>query len=149
MKIVSQHDYKPFAGEHNDGKSFVETAGYIPAKQKIESFMQAGINLQTVRSQFDYPDGVPDGVEPMIDPTRSGNFDLADASALAQSALNRLNEVKPQESNKNASTGDYEPVEDKKRRYRKMTGVQKLVLSKVINAVLVFLGSLAAIFFKG
>lgn len=30
-----------------------------------------------------------------------------------------------------------------------MTDFQKLVVSKVINAVLVFLGSLAAIFFKG
>ena len=115
MTIVSQHDYEPSVGEHNDGKSFVETAGYIPAKQKIESFMQAGINLQTVRSQFDYPDGVPDGVEPVIDPTRSGNFDLADASGLATAALNRLNEDKPQESDKNASTGDYKPVEDKKK----------------------------------
>ena len=115
MQVVSQHDYEPSVGEYNDGKSLVESAGYIPAKQKIESFMQAGINLQTVRSQFDYPDGVPDDVEPMIDPTRSGNFDLADASGLATAALNRLNEVKPQESNKNASTGDYKPVEDKKK----------------------------------
>lgn len=30
-----------------------------------------------------------------------------------------------------------------------MTDMQKMVLSKIINAVLVFLGSLAAIFFKG
>ena len=90
MTVVSQHDYKPLAGEVNGGKSLVESAGYIPAKQKIESFMQAGINLQTVRSQYDYPDGVPDDVEPEIDPTRSGNFDLADASSGLWSAAQRL-----------------------------------------------------------
>lgn len=122
MKIVSQHDYKPFVGEHNDGKSFVETAGYIPAKQKIESFMQAGVNLQTFRSQYDYPDGVPEGVEPEVDPTRSGNFDLADASGLATAALNRLSEVKTQKDKKDVSTGDYKPVEDKKKEVSKDDG---------------------------
>lgn len=114
MTVVSQHDYKPLAGEVNAGKSLVESAGYIPAKQKIESFMQAGINLQTVRGQYDYPDGVPDDVEPEIDPTRSGNFDLADASSGLWSAGQRLEQENIQKERENASTGEYKPVEDKK-----------------------------------
>ncbi len=122
MKIVSQHDYQQFAGELNAGRSLVESAGYIPAKQKIESFMQAGINLQTVRNQFDYPDGVPDGVDPVVDPTRSGNFDLADASRLAESALNRLTDENLQKDKISASTGQGEPVEVKKKEASKNDG---------------------------
>lgn len=125
MKIVSQHDYRQFAGEVNAGKSLVESAGYIPAKQKIESFMQAGIALQTARNQYDYPDGVPAGVEPVVDPTRSGNFDLADASGLAQSAINRLTDENLQGGEKNASTGQGEPVEAKKKEVLKDDGHSK------------------------
>ena len=130
MKVVSQHDYQSFAGEVNAGKSLVESAGYIPAKQKIESFMQAGINLQTVRNQFDYPDGVPDGVDPVVDPTRSGNFDLADASRLAESALNRLTEESLQKDKINASTGQGEPVEAKKKEVPKDDGHSEVGLEQ-------------------
>nr|DAX35682.1 MAG TPA: hypothetical protein [Microviridae sp.] len=130
MKVVSQHDYQQFAGEVNAGKSLVESAGYIPAKQKIESFMQAGVNLQLARNQFDYPDGVPDGVEPVVDPTRSGNFDFADASRLTESALERLSDKKLQKVEENTSTGQGEPVEVKKKEVPKDDGHSKAGLEQ-------------------
>lgn len=68
-----------------DSLSKTETAGYIPAEQQIEMFIQAGRRLDQARKeQYDFAEGeeVPDDV--VVDPTRSGAFDLADASQLGR-----------------------------------------------------------------
>ena len=67
-----------------DDVSKVETAGYIPADVQIEMFIQAGRRLDKARKeQFDFgpEEEVPSD---FIDPTRSGGFDLADATQLAR-----------------------------------------------------------------
>ena len=59
-----------------------ESAGYIPAEAQIELFIQAGRKLDQARKeQYDFSadEEVPDD---FIDPTRSGGFDLADATQL-------------------------------------------------------------------
>lgn len=67
-----------------DPVSKVEAAGYIPADVQIEQFIIAGRRLDLARKEmFDVPPG-EDG-EPEIDPTRSGSFDLADASQVGRS----------------------------------------------------------------
>lgn len=66
--------------EKNPGKSIVETAGYIPAKNRIENMILAGQRLVDYRkSQFDFEDH--DKIdETFSDPTRRPNYDLADAT---------------------------------------------------------------------
>lgn len=78
-------------GEENDGISDVETAGYIPAKVKIEHLMQAGIRLAEFRKeQFDFPS--QEEVDwNFIDPTRVKGFDMAEASQY-MNALDNLSE---------------------------------------------------------
>ena len=76
--------------EKNFGERLVETAGYIPAQVRIENMMLAGRRLADARKElYDFPAGVePD--ESLSDPTRSPNFDLADATALHMAAESRL-----------------------------------------------------------
>ena len=65
-----------------DSVSKTESAGYIPAEAQIELFIQAGRRLDQARKeQYDFSadEEVPDD---FIDPTRSGGFDLADATQL-------------------------------------------------------------------
>lgn len=66
--------------EVNNGPVLVETAGYISKNRRIQIMMQAGKRLVEIRKEmFDYYDKeVPE--DPPIDPTRAGNYDLADAS---------------------------------------------------------------------
>lgn len=67
--------------EENSGKTLVETAGYMSAQKRIENMILAGQRLVDYRkSQFDFPEGEID--ESFEDPTRSPNFDLADASQI-------------------------------------------------------------------
>lgn len=57
----------------------VERAGYIPAEVKINQLIEAGERLGKFRKeQFDQ--SFDDEEDLNIDPTRNGNFDLADAS---------------------------------------------------------------------
>lgn len=76
--------------EKNLGERLVETAGYIPAQVRIENMMLAGRRLAEARKElYDFPAGVePD--ETLSDPTRSPNFDMADATAIQMSAESRL-----------------------------------------------------------
>lgn len=78
----TKYNYKKVSiPEKNSGRSPVETAGYIPANQRIENMMLAGQRLSESRKeQYDFPDGEID--ESYNDPTRSKNFDLADASQI-------------------------------------------------------------------
>lgn len=76
--------------EVNSGETLVETAGYISAQKRIENMILAGQRLVDYRKgQFDFPDGQID--ESFQDPTRSPNFDLADATQLQMQAEASLN----------------------------------------------------------
>ena len=63
--------------------SETEQAGYIPPQVQIENMMLAGQRLdQSRKALYDFPS--EDEIdEDAYDPTRRGNFDLADASQLA------------------------------------------------------------------
>ena len=66
-----------------DPHSETEQAGYIPPQVQIENMILAGQRLdQSRKAQYDFAS--EDEIdEDATDPTRSGNFDLADASQLA------------------------------------------------------------------
>ena len=72
--------------EEIDSKSITEQSGYIPPERQIQDMMNAGRRLQEYRmSQYDFAS--PDDIdESLSDPTRSANFDLADATQMAMSA---------------------------------------------------------------
>lgn len=78
--------------EFNEGPKITETAGYIPAKQQIENLILAGQRLAEYREE-NYDFGKDDEIdEDFTDPTRSPNYDLADASQDALSVSRRLSE---------------------------------------------------------
>ena len=63
-----------------DPHSETEQAGYIPPQIQIENMILAGQRLaESRRAQFDF-ESADDIDEDAYDPTRSGNYDLADAS---------------------------------------------------------------------
>lgn len=80
------------AQKQNKKEKVVETAGYVPLDRIIESYMNAGKRLQEARvEQFDFgPDDVLD--ETFSDVTRSSGFDMADATAMMQEALDGIRE---------------------------------------------------------
>ena len=66
-----------------DSKSETEQAGYIPPQIQIENMILAGERLNQSRKEM-YDFSSADEIdEDAYDPTRRGNFDLADASQLA------------------------------------------------------------------
>lgn len=66
-------------GESNPGPNLVEKAGYIPAKIQIENLILAGIRLKEHRQDlYDFKSLAEIDMD-FYDPTRSKNFDLADA----------------------------------------------------------------------
>lgn len=91
-----KYNIQPALGYEPQGEVLVERAGYRNTQTQVAEFMGAGIALLASRAKkygdyFDYPDGkVPDYVQP--DPTRSGNFDLADASQMGREVKARLKE---------------------------------------------------------
>ena len=75
-----------------DPVSKTESAGYIPADVQITMFIEAGRRLDKARIEaydFGPNEEVP---EDFIDPTRSGDFDLADASRLGKAVASSLND---------------------------------------------------------
>lgn len=91
--------------EKVNNKKLVEVAGYIPAKQRIENLMLAGMRLATFRSElYDFQAGEPLD-ENFTDPTRSPNFDLADAFQISNALEQKKKNVKEQKN-----TGPNEPV---------------------------------------
>lgn len=75
--------------EQGSPERIVETAGYMTNKQKIEAIINAGKRLVDYRKeQYDFDDQHVD--DDFIDPTRSKNFDLADATILSRQAQSRL-----------------------------------------------------------
>lgn len=76
--------------ELNNGKKLVETAGYRTSAQQINELLNAGKRLDEYRKeQYDFQIGEK---ETPIDPTRNANFDLADASRIAEETNQRLRE---------------------------------------------------------
>ena len=76
--------------EDIDPHSETEQAGYIPPQIQIENMILAGQRLDQSRKAL-YDFASEDEIdEDAIDPTRSGNFDLADASQQAYDAYQRL-----------------------------------------------------------
>lgn len=77
-----------------DKTRITESAGYITAKQRIENMILAGQRLVDYRKeQFDFqPD---EEIDPdFTDPTRSKNFDMADATQMGMAADARLQDQK-------------------------------------------------------
>lgn len=92
VKVYTQFDPPPYDGATMGGESLVETAGYIPAEVQINSMLQAGERLQAGRREA-YDFGADDDIpEDYIDPTRSPNYDLADASVDARNVASRIRE---------------------------------------------------------
>ena len=66
-----------------DPHSETEQAGYIPPQIQIENMILAGERLnQTRKEMYDFS-SADEIDEDAFDPTRRGNFDLADASQMA------------------------------------------------------------------
>lgn len=83
MKFNTPYLRKRSAPEKNSGEDLLELAGYEPINHKIKRMMEAGERLSLGR--FDYDPGFnPD--DAIIDETRSGSFDLVDAT-------NKLREI--------------------------------------------------------
>ena len=66
-----------------DPHSETEQAGYIPPQIQIENMILAGQRLDASRRALYDFDSEEDIDENAFDPTRSGNFDLADATQMA------------------------------------------------------------------
>jgi len=95
MKFATQYSPNKILPEKNSGKSLVESVGYIPAQKRIENLMTAGQRLKDYRNeQFDFPDEKSIDHD-FTDPTRSKNFDMADATQLSyQTERNIINSKK-------------------------------------------------------
>lgn len=80
MDFQTHYKRNPSPPECNSGEKLVEVAGYITAQQRIEAIINAGHRLNEYRKeQFDFQDELDEDFE---DPTRSKNFDRADATII-------------------------------------------------------------------
>ena len=78
-----------YTGQVMDVEDNVELGGYVDPRTQIEAFFEAGKRLTAGRREmYDLPDGKYKD-EPM-DPTRSPNFDMADASMINNACMERL-----------------------------------------------------------
>ena len=90
-----------------DGSSETEQAGYISPQRQIENMILAGRRLDQFRKdQFDF-ESEDEIDEELSDPTRSGNFDMADATQAQIAVKNSLAESakKASQTAPNASQG--------------------------------------------
>lgn len=92
MQFQNKYNRKISKKEPPSGKSLVETAGYIPAKQKIESFFLAGARLiQSRKEQYDFPPGTePD--DNFYDPTRRRDLDRTDIDIMKHDLEKQIDE---------------------------------------------------------
>lgn len=94
MNLVKKSVYIPDKGEKIAGKRITESAGYVPAKTKIEEMIQAGQRLVDYRAEnYDFPPDTKVTEEEILeyfDPSRSPGFDVVDAQNMTQDALNRV-----------------------------------------------------------
>lgn len=102
-------------------KSETEQAGYIPPQIQIENMLLAGHRLADARrDMYDFT-SADEIDEDAYDPTRQGNFDLADATRMAmeaeeaiRAAENQLNAAQAAKiAAQNAQKGSGEPLPDK------------------------------------
>lgn len=103
-------------------KSETEQAGYVPPQIQIENMLLAGHRLAEARRDMHYDFACADEIdEDAYDPTRQGNFDLADATRMAmeaeeaiRAAENQLNAAQAAKiAAQNAQEGSGEPLPDK------------------------------------
>ena len=90
MLFQTRYNRQERPGEINSGENLVERAGYIPAKIQIENLIQAGIRLKEHRAEmYDFKSLAEIDLD-FHDPTRSKNFDIADAFQLRTALEHRL-----------------------------------------------------------
>lgn len=100
--------------EINSGETLVETAGYIPAKKKIENMILAGQRLVEYRkSQFDFEDHKSID-EDYYDPTRNKNLDMAEAFQMSDSATRRLKAFQKAQDELKKDEKGVKPLESEK-----------------------------------
>lgn len=88
MKFQTRYNHSKTPPERNLLPSLVERAGYIPAQARIENMILAGQRLIEHRAQMYDFDANKEVDEDFYDPTRSKNFDMADAFIIAQNVKN-------------------------------------------------------------
>ena len=90
MQFNTQYKRWKQKAEEQSVESKVEKTGYVPAKTQIENMIMAGRRLNAYRAeQYDFTGEENDEEEDNFeDPTRSPNFDIADASSI-QKVLER------------------------------------------------------------
>lgn len=90
MQFQTRYNRIDRSGEINPGPILVERAGYIPAKIQIENLILAGKRLQEHRAEmYDFTELSKIDLD-FYDPTRSKNFDIADAFQLKRAVEERL-----------------------------------------------------------
>lgn len=84
MKLRRKAETLVDTGEVLNGERITESAGYIPTNVRVQEMVAAGQRLVDYRKgHYDFPPGVEvsDKEEAEFnDPTRSANYDLADAA---------------------------------------------------------------------
>lgn len=83
-------DIKEPAGSY---QSKTERAGYIPAKEKIESLIMAGVRLDQYRKEaYDWAPG-EDIDDKFFDPTRHPSFEMEDGHILREKSKSKLDAI--------------------------------------------------------
>ena len=113
MNFSTKYSLQKTPPEVNKGPSHVEKAGYIPAQARIENMMLAGQRLVAHRAEmYDFKE-LKDIDENFIDPTRSKNFDMADASQLALNLDQKQRESEALKASQAAQEAQEEPQKQK------------------------------------
>jgi len=115
VEIMTNYKRPERRKEVGGGPRIVEASGYIPTKVQVENMLIAGQRLNEYRrEQYDFTgdSDIPDDVTP--DPTRSPEFDLADATRIGRAANERLNKANKEiEASKKKLEVQDKPEEDK------------------------------------
>ena len=127
MKFATQYSKFEYAGEDNNQEKKVETLGYVPLGQRIESLIRSGERLHQYRKeQFDFQNG--EEVDENMDVrTREPNYDIADAYQDNRVASLRLQEsIQRQKEIDNAAKSNLDDpsIKDTKTDTEKTAGVE-------------------------
>jgi len=91
MLFQNKYNRYPRTYEKPSGISRVETAGYIPAKIKIESLINAGKRLiESRQEQYDFPPGTKVTGDEQMDPTRRPGLDRVDIDVMEKALKDRI-----------------------------------------------------------
>lgn len=97
---------KEFQEDYTNAENLVETAGYISPEQQIRNLIDAGERLNAFRDEmYDYNNDYIITGDEEVDPTRSGNYDLADAFQDSLKVNQRLKK-QAEEAKKNADVNN-------------------------------------------